>query len=249
MYAYLATDQNDCSYKSYTPAIKNKEGKLENIAYSEWDGNYNYWTFRGGYGNEITSPRGNYSGIMKFENLQAPWQWGSSAGEMAYPGVGMVTMLTSEDMAPIGKAFEKVTAIKFWMKASSNVKKVIFKVETSDQKPITGNGWASWSDNPPDQKKNCMADASYRVEIDGTGGDLTDWKQYSVRIADGTPTTGAGDLKYPTWEPYKKYNFVKTNITRLGWTVEGVDNVSPADGGITGWIAVDDIEIVDYTEQ
>jgi uncharacterized repeat protein (TIGR02543 family) len=228
-----AANPTGCDRKDYTSALVDE--KLEWVDNAQVD--ENLLLFTGSYGsNDVTAPAhgGQFSGVMKFSNLRSPWSSVSTdRSPDVYPGVGMGTMLT-EDPYGIGVAFASATAIKFWMKASSADLVVKFKIEFATQIAGIGNNW------------ECNADASYEVVLLEPSNS---WKEYTIDIKASNSGSGAAceapKLCRPTWETGKPYTYDLSKASKIAWFIEGVSNGSAS--GATGWIAVDDIEIVGYT--
>jgi uncharacterized repeat protein (TIGR02543 family) len=243
-YTYLtmsakSANPTGCYNKTFTPYITDE--KVERITNAQ--GNGVTLTFKdGGYGSDVTPPKyGSYSGVMKFENLDMPWN--SDVNENSwpdvYPGVGMGTMLTLDTLNGVGNTFKSVTAISFWMKVSSNVKSVGFKIETADQLPQNSNNWKDGSIYEPNIKKGCPADASYEVHLDGELFDApsTTWKQYTIPI---------NKLTRADWEiGYKPYTFNITRAIKIAWFVDQANGTPIPSGGM---VAIDNVEIINYNK-
>ncbi|MDR2591490.1 MAG: InlB B-repeat-containing protein [Chitinispirillales bacterium] len=216
-----------CNIKTYSNYIT--EDDLERIKNADI-----YWPeliFRGGYVNDRSiSTIGNYSGVMEFENMKKPWTSPGSQDRNndVYPGVGMGTFLTTDTQNGVGESFRDVTAIRFWMKVSDNVKIVGFKVETVDQYLPQ----SSWTNDGLNSRRECPADNSHQVYLQTLD---TNWKQYTVKISDL--------IRNPNWEKNKPYTFDITRALKIVWFVNEENGAVFTDG----MVAVDNIEIVGYT--
>jgi len=240
-----SAELDDCQRKTYTDYIT--YDKLERIIDFVQDGPL--LTFSsGGYGTSVTTPQeGNYSGVMQFENVGAPWD-SPVNGNMwpdVYPGVGMGTFLTKDTLKGVGESFRDMNYIKFWIKMSKGIDTVIFKVDVADQLPQNASGWKDGDftetivdgvkkyKGSPNSKKGCPADASYQIFI--RNDEPGKWLQKTIPLG-----TGPGKLERPTWEAeFKPYNWNKTHAIKISWEVAGERN-DPIDKGM---VAVDYIEI------
>ncbi|MDR2693543.1 MAG: T9SS type A sorting domain-containing protein [Chitinispirillales bacterium] len=225
-----------CDQKAYTSALVSD--KLEKIDNATKSGSQ--LLFAGSYGSTLTAAHdGQYSGVMKYSNLQSPWKSVTTlSAPDVYPGVGMGTGLTTDTINGMGAEFNSAKKVKFWLKTSSTELVVKFKIEFVTQ--IAGNpGHGAWSGD----LAGCNADASYEIILDAPS---TAWKQYEINIEPSNTGSGqacvAPKLCKPTWESGKEYTYDLSKASKIAWFIEGAG--APPE---VGWIAVDDIEITGYT--
>lgn len=183
--------------------------------------------FNGKY-NSQAAHGGKYSGIMEFKNLRKEWKGSTGktekTGNDVYPGVGMGTGLTTDTLNGMGADF-KPSACKFWIKVSDPgvISTVKFKIEFATQVAGNGNKW------------DCNADASYEYTMSSELS--TSWQEVTVPL-----DTKA--MKRPDWEKDKPYTFDLSKALKVAWFMEG--QTIGTEEGISGWIAVDDVEFVGY---
>jgi hypothetical protein len=235
-----SNNPSGCDKKTFTNYVT--DAKVEIIENAEKDGSQ--LKFKGAYDSKLADPHGGkYSGVMKFSNLMEPWSSDTNGNswEDVYPGVGMGTQLTTDSLNGIGADFKSAKAISFWLKVSTGIKQVNFKVETAAMLPSKHTDWKDGEcvvkegklTKDCGVKKDCPADAAYMYEI--KGADLsTNWTKVTVPL-----TTGKSGLDRETWEiTYKPFTFKLEEVTKIAWSVDGKT------AGVTeGWIAVDDIVI------